>query len=372
MRYQSLFPISRIPCQRVVIEYVAPWRLCVCLFLVLTAVCGTTGVVQPAAAQSVSDRVRTTRGPEIGEVSQMTRVEVTLSKRPSDTVAVPVNEIRNISFDGEPSELAQARVKAGNGGYADAVELLAEIDARSLGRDYVKQEVEFYQAYCAAKLALGGSGTINDAGTRLNSFVHAYPQNYHYWQAIESMGDLLVSDGKFELAQRQYDELARAPWPEYKMRAAVTMGRNLQAQGKHADAIKQFDVVLGMAGGGDEAENQKLLATLGKAISLAETNQLETAVGMIEKVILDADPEQKELHARAYNALGSCYERGGQTKDALLAYLHVDVLYNTVPDAHAEALAHLVPLWQAIGQEAQARESRQVLEQRYRGSRWAK
>ena len=107
-------------------------------------------------------------------------------------------------------------------------------------------------------------------------------------------------------------------------------------------------------------------------MSLAETGGGNEAVGIIEKIIQDADPEQKELHARAYNALGSCYEKAGQTKDALLAYLHVDVLYNTVPEAHAEALAHLVPLWQAVGQEEQARQARQQLQERYGGSRWAK
>jgi hypothetical protein len=105
---------------------------------------------------------------------------------------------------------------------------------------------------------------------------------------------------------------------------------------------------------------------------MAETGKLDEAVGMIEKIIKDADPEEKELHARAYNALGSCYERAKKTKDALLAYLHVDVLYNSVPEAHAEALARLAPLWQAVGQEAHAREARETLEQRYAGSRWAK
>ena len=93
---------------------------------------------------------------------------------------------------------------------------------------------------------------------------------------------------------------------------------------------------------------------------------------MVEQVIKDADPEQKELHARAYNALGSCYQRAGQAKDALLAYLHVDVLYSSVPDAHAEALANLATLWRSIGQESRAREARQVLEQRYANSKWAK
>jgi tetratricopeptide (TPR) repeat protein len=264
-------------------------------------------------------------------------------------------------------------VKAANGAYSDAAALLAKIDAAAIKRDFIKQEVTFYQAFCAAKLALGGRGTINDAGRQLNAFVRAHPQNYHYFEAVQAMGDLLSADGKVELAQKQYTDVAtKAPWPEYRMRAAVSMGQALQAHDKHAEAIAQFDSALAMTGSGAAAQNEKLSATLGKAISLAQTGKLESAVTMVEQVIQEADPEQKELHARAYNALGSCYQRAGQPKDALLAYLHVDVLYNTVPEAHAEALANLATLWQAIGQEARAREARQTLEQRYAGSRWAK
>jgi tetratricopeptide (TPR) repeat protein len=166
--------------------------------------------------------------------------------------------------------------------------------------------------------------------------------------------------------------LANAPWADFKMRAAVAVGRSLQAQKKHTEAIQQFDSALAMAVEGTEGQNERLAAILGKAVSLAETGGAEEAVGIIEKVIHDTDPQQKELHARAYNALGTCYEKAGKSKEALLAFLHVDVLYNTVPEAHAEALSHLTALWKAIGQDERARESRQMLTDKYGGSRWAK
>jgi tetratricopeptide (TPR) repeat protein len=186
------------------------------------------------------------------------------------------------------------------------------------------------------------------------------------------MGDLLMISGRFENAQKQYAELAKTPWPDYKMRSAVAVGRTLQAQNKHAEAIRQFDAALAMADDGTDSQNQKLSATLGKAVSLAETGKVDEAAGIIQKIIQDTDPQERELHARAYNALGTCYEKANKQKEALLAFLHVDVLYNTVPEAHAEALAHLVPLWKDIGQDERSRESREMLQQRYSGSRWAK
>jgi len=322
-------------------------------------------------AQTVVDRVRTTGGSESGRVTEMTPLEVTIDKASAGIHQVPVNEITTIIFHGEPAELSQARINARNGGYATALEALQKIDVASVDRDFIQQDIQFYRALCEAKLALGGAGEITGAGRSLNGFVRRNPDNYHYLEAVEAMGDLLMASQKWDSAQKQYAELAKAPWPDSKMRAAVLIGRTLQGRGKHAEAIAEFDKVLAMPGEGDDVESQKLVATLGKAESLSAMGQVDEAVTMIERVIQDADPEQKELHARAYNALGRCYEQAGKTKDALLAYLHVDVLYNTVPDAHAEALSHLVPLWQAIGQGERARETRQTLEEKYGGSRWA-
>lgn len=331
------------------------------------------GTWLPRAIGDVTDRVRLARGSEAGEVSKMTRYEVTLDKGAAGRVPVAVNDIRAIVFEGEPAELTQTRVNAGNGAFAKALGLLEKIAADQVKRDFVKQDIEFYKAYCASRLALSGEGEITDAGKQLNLFVRNYPDNYHFLEASEMMGNLLMASGRFDFAEKQYAELAKAPWPVFKMRAAVSLGRSLQAQGKHSEAIEQFDAALGMADdGGADSQNQKLSATLGKAVSLAEAGKGGDAVKIIQKVIQDADPQQKELHARAYNALGTCYEKSKQTKDALFAFLRVDVVYSNVPEAHAEALAHLVSLWKAVGNEEQSREARETLLQRHGNSKWAK
>lgn len=325
-----------------------------------------------ATAQTTVDRVRTSSGTETGRVTEMSPLEVTVDKASAGIQKVPVNEIKTVIFHSEPAELSQARINARNGSYSTALDTLKKIDVSRLDSDYVKQDVQFYRALCEAKLALGGTGEVADAGRALNGFVRANPDSYHYLEAVEVMGDLLMASGKWDSAQKQYAELDKAPWPDYQIRAAVLIGRTLQGKGQHAEAIAAFDKALAMPGEGADVDSQKLTATLGKAESLAATGKVDAAVGMIEQVIQDADPEAMQLHARAYNALGSCYEQAGRTKDALLAYLHVDVLYNTVPEAHAEALSHLVPLWQAIGQGERSREAKQTLEEKYAGSHWAK
>lgn len=323
-------------------------------------------------AAGASDKVRHARGTEVGEVSNATPFEVTVSKGTANDRKFAVNEIKAIVFDGEPGELAQARTSVGNGAFAKALQQLEKVDVNQIRRELIKQDVEYYQALAAARLAEGGEGDLMEAGRKLNTFVRSYPNSHHFLEASETMGDLLMISGRYEPAQKQYAELAKAPWSDYKMRAAVATGRSLQAQGKHAEAIQQFSSVLTMSDEGPDAANQKLAATLGQAISLAETGKSDESVAAIEKVILDTDAQEKQLQARAHIALGKCYEKAGRSKDALFAFLYVDMIYNTVPDAHAEALSHLVPLWRAIGQDERSRESREQLLKRYAGSRWAK
>ncbi len=267
-----------------------------------------------APAAGATDRIRTTGGSVAGEITGMTPLEITLDKGSAGTSKIPMNQVRSVLFDGEPSELTQARLNAKNGGYSTAIERLGAIDSSSVKRDAIREDVEFYLALCAAKDALGGKGDVTDAGRKLNEFVHRHPQNFHYLEAVETMGELLTASDKYAAAQKQYAELAKAPWPDYQMRAAVLIGRTLQAQEKHADAIHEFDTVLANPDTSDSAREQKLSATLAKAVSLSETGHLDDAVKLIEQMIQDTDPEQKELQARAYNALGECYERTAAPK----------------------------------------------------------
>ncbi len=317
-----------------------------------------------------TDRIRTTRGSESGEVVKMSPIAVTIEQR-SETTDVPVTEIRSIIFRGEPAELTQGRLNATNGGYEAALNRLEAINVRNIRGDFIKQEVEFYKAYAKAKLSLVDPKSIREAGTELNSFVTSYPNNYHFLEATELLGDLLANMGNYNAAQSKYQLLGKAPWPEYKMRAAVLVGQALLAQEEYDNALAQFDAALKIEDDSPGGKAQRLAAQLGKAVATAATGNVAAGLQSVEQVIRDADPENAELLAQAYNALGACYEQSGQPKNALYAYLHTDLLYGRVAEQHAEALAKLVPLWESVGQEGEARRARQTLLEQYPASRWA-
>src|SRR3954468_1649684 len=97
-----------------------PFYLMLLVVMLLTSAAG----VRSAQAADVVDRVRLTRGTENGEVTDMTPLDVTLNKGGPGTRKVPLNEIKAILFEGEPTELAQARVSVTNGAFAKAQQQL--------------------------------------------------------------------------------------------------------------------------------------------------------------------------------------------------------------------------------------------------------
>lgn len=342
----------------------------------IAAIVASVGLsASPWAASAVADTVGRHHGPPIpGDVTRMSPLEVTI-KQGSTEKSIPVNEIDYIGWNAEPSQLKNIRAKLKAGDYEFVMQTADKIKPGDLKRPEMRQDVEFYRALAKSRLALAGGGDPREAGQLMKEFVKRNEGSYHLLQATETLGDLLVAVGAYDLAAVEYGKLDKTPWPDMKARAAIAVGRALLAQKKYAEAQAEFEKVLGAptAGDSDEFKTQLQTAQLGKATCLAATGQFDEGIQLIEKVIADADPEAAELHARAYVTLGNCYrKKSGATKAALLAFLHVDVLYASQAEAHAEALANLRELWNEVGKPDRAQQAAEMLAERYANSVWAK
>ena len=97
----------------------------------------------------------------------------------------------------------------------------------------------------------------------------------------------------------------------------------------------------------------------------------DEGVALLQDIINKNDPQDAPLFARTYNALGRCYLKLNKPKDALLAFLHTDVLFSGDAEAHAEALYHLSKLWSDMNKSDRAVAARTTLRERYAGSIWA-
>lgn len=318
------------------------------------------------------DSVYTTKGgvPSKGTVTDaMTKDNVTLDMAGVPRV-FPVNEIARITYGDEPSDLANARNSVVAKNYGAALESLKQIAPGTLIRAQMQQDASYYLALCQLKLAMSEGGDRKKAEADMVNFVRNNSNSYHFYEAAEMLGDLAASSGNYEQAVKYYNPISAAPFPELQMRANNAAARALVAQKNFPEALKRFEAVISSDLANAEASSQKLLATVGKAQCLGETGKPDEGVKMLEDIITKNDPQDAKLFARTYNALGACHLKAGRDKDALLAYLHTDVLFYSDGEAHAEALYNLVKLWTNLNKADRATAARSTLKDRYAGSVW--
>lgn len=305
-------------------------------------------------------------------ITSMNKEEIKYEKSGKEET-VPSYAVESIRLADEPPQLNLIRNQANNGAYENALKALDKIDPDTIEKQEVKAEVTYLRAYSNARLALGGSGDVSDAGQQINAFIKANPNSFHFYPANELAGDLLVALGKYDAATNFYKALSTASADAWKIKAGIDIGRAKLAEKKYDDALKEFDTALGLAEGDKGPETQKLSAMLGKAACLAQTGKPEEGVKLAETVISKLPTEEIDLHAWAYVVLGKCYRQmPDHTKQALLAFLHVDVLYFSNPQYHAEALWNLASLWQDMKKIDRATQASALLKERYPNSTWAK
>jgi hypothetical protein len=325
-----------------------------------------------ARAQSEYYRVHPLTGtPAIGRLGEMTKDKVRLELS-SGNKEFAVNDIKFVQLPSEPRELTEARNFALDGKYDQALATLDKIPPPLLANEAIRQDADYYRTLANARLAINHAGDAKPAGMALVAYINANKNSYHFYEANETAGDLLVTIGRYEQAIPYFRELSNAAWPDYKMRGLVDIGRALQMQGKFADAIGQFDAALAIEAKGKAAEAQLLAAKVGKGRSLTELGRAKEGLQILRESIDQAAPDQFQALAQAYNALGATYVKLMQPKDALDAYLHVTLLYNQFPDQHAEALFHLKELWKQLNKPDSAKQAAELLKTRYVSSPWNK
>lgn len=335
-------------------------------------------VLAGTSAARAIDRLTLVDGMDInGDVQKVSRNEITFRRVGGEEINVPANQVVSIRFGDEPPQLQLVRSPILEGNFEAAQRALANEalnPERITARLEVKQEIQYFQAVVEARLALAGNGDAAAAARRMQAFLQGNPGTWRFYEANELLGQLLLATGQAAEAVRHFQVLEEAPWTDYKMRGGIARGWALveQAQPDWSRAAQAFDSVLALAGNSADklVVEQKLHAQVGKARCLGEQGQTDAAEKLLHEVVQQASAEQIRLMGAAYLALGHTYRKAGKTKDALLAFLHVDLLFN-LPQYHAEALYHLGKLWGELNRPDRALEAQRLLQEKYQGSRWA-
>ncbi len=309
--------------------------------------------------------------PYNGKVTGISATAINFELQLKGPVEIPANEVTRVIFENSPDGLLAAQKFMLDGKYDKALDALEKEIAEDKRRE-VAEEITFCRAYCSAQLAIAGAADPTEAGNLLYAFITKSPNSFHNFKACELLGDICVIKGKFADAQKYYAMLNQAPWPDYKIRAQVAIGRSYLAQDNAAAADKAFDEALTNDALGDLAAAQRTAARIGKARCMVLTGKADLALRTLDEILDQSQEKNSEILALAYNAQGAALRKVGKPKEAIRAFLHVHLLYATQPDLDAEAVANLERLFTEDHKPQHARDMRRILGNQYENSRWAK
>lgn len=346
---------------------------CVRAVLFVWAAIGSLSLSGAAWGQ-VADRVNLVGGTSIaGKIIDVSPVAITMENNDGTAQKIAIETVREVQFGAEPQSLKIARTMLLRGRGTDARDEVGTIDADDLdgAEPLVLAEADFVRAAAAGLSARDGGGDLPGAATVVADYLAKHPTSHHFFQMQELLGDLCARSGQPERALAAYQRLAGGP-PALQVRAAAAKAAMLLAQGKAAEALSEYEAAITLAGDDKTNQSQRRSAEVGKARCLSLQGKHDAAIEMTKQIINDANPEEKELLSRAYAVLGGTYRAmGGKDQDALIQFLTVDVVYNTLPETHAEALFNLAELWDKGSNPERAREARQNLKSAYPASPWA-
>jgi tetratricopeptide (TPR) repeat protein len=304
-----------------------------------------------------------------GEFTELGPTALKMKLQNGQEAEIPVSDVLLVRFDMEPPTLSQAQSNERSGALATALEKYRQIQTEYNGEDKrVVAELKFLIARTLVRAAQANPAESAAAEKAIAAFRGENRSNFRYLEATLLEAELLGSDaGKSEAAKALLSEVQQTSVKGFRLQAGVQLGLLLLA-GKDTDGAQAaFEKVVQESAGDAAAAGAMFDGQLGKALCQKTAGRPDEALAT-----LTASESETKTLARAWLLKGDCFREKGLQKDALLAYLHVDVLYSSEPGAHAESLYHLAALWGPAGYQNRADEARARLTNSYPNSRWAK
>ncbi len=328
------------------------------------------------------DTVRKTDGkslPNVVVLNETTaKVEIDTNGDGKADQTLDQKEVKSIDYGGAPASYTHAmnvyKVKQ----WDKAAESFREaIDAQG-ARKWVKDYAAYYVAMSLANQA-DGAPAVRPAAIEAFQEVLKNPDNRWRDDARYRLGGLYLDSGDRGKAQAEFETLQKEGYrDEAKLLAAAGLADILAADGKPAEALKQFDAVI--AGAKDKTLELYAAALVGKAGALTALKQYADAGTFLDGLLKSELSE--DLKAKAWLALGdSRFAEASELKDeaqarnkfkaALDGYLHVVIVCFNQKDEVAKSLLYAGKCWEKLGDKARADEMYKKLRADFAATKWA-
>lgn len=302
-----------------------------------------------------------------GRIVEMSPAFVKFQRGTSgNTTEIPANTISSVQFDQEPPPLTVLRTAMIASRYADALETAEKLDPNSIRNSHARADYDFYRALAHAKLAFAERSAdrktqLQKAAELCTGFLRDHPQNYHFFEACELLGELHNTAGNPEKALQAYSSLAKAPWLDMQLKAHYHLGALRLGENRLEDSEKHFQTVLRESGGDPQFTNWKNAAEVGLAKCMVQKGREKEAIEILQTLLLHVEAEDIRTQADVYCALGGAYEKLDRPREAILAYLHVEILFPSAKEEYRIALERLSRLWKTVQRPERAAETERLL-----------
>ncbi len=338
--------------------------------LLLAGLCTITWAGTTFAADSITKK---SGGRVSGKITGGSKTELTIKPTTGEAVNIPANDLQIVDFDDATADLKLGQTDENAGRFDAAIQRVtkSKTDTKS-DNALLKSEFEFTLARIHARIALADPSKRDEAIKGLQDFQKANGDHFRYYESMALLGQVQLAKGDYDGARKAFDALAQSPWNESKLAAKIATGRILMGENKLDEAVQSFDEAVSAAGtsAGDVA--RKYEAMLGKARALIQQSKHAEALTVLDEVTLNASPEDTALQAEAYVLQGNALQALSRAKEAVLAYLHVDILFPREAGYHAESLYNMTKLWKAVQLPERGLEAEAKLQSNYPNSEWTK
>ncbi len=338
---------------------------------VLTLFAGVASATQAADIITLKSTGKVISG-EVAKISP-TKVVINAGLRKDKPTDVPVNDIARIEWDKEPRTLNAARNAEAAGRYSEAIKSYsAFLKDRCITNSNLQAYIEYFLARCEARQAVADSTKVAGAIQKLEAFQRKHPNSYHSYELLSLTGELQLASKAYQDAIGTFQKLEQSPWKDVQLAAKCSEARVLIAQNKSETALGIYTTVLSQVGNNAALKSLKNQASLGKAACLQATDKQIEALKVLQNVIDTSSIKNPSLLAETYILQGDSYRQLAKNKDALMAYLHVDVLFPKETKYHPKSLYYLSQLWAGLGKADRSADAKNRLQTEYPNSEWAK
>lgn len=345
----------------------SPWSI--------TLLAGFALVGAANSAQADTIYRRSVKTPVNGTVKDISKTEITVEKKTGGggTEKIPASDIVSITWSDEPPGLNIARINENNGAFDKALETYTKaVELASKGPDGLQADLKWAVARCTARKSQGDAAKLDEAIKALEAFRSGNSDHYTFFECVRMLGELYLEKQDFLKARTQFEALGKSAATDSQMASKIALGRIAQAEGKGDDAIASYDSVIAMTAANPAEEAQRLDASLRKGTILLANSQTDEALKLLDEVIEKSAADDTRVQAEAWVRKGDALRTKNSDLEALLAYLHVEVLFSAEKTQHAEALFQMHKLAAKLGQQGRAAEFREKLETEYPNSGWTK